>query len=361
MVDDHEENLRVLASILMPHGYDLIPANCGAQVFERLKNRVPDLILLDVILPDINGVEICRKLKQVSDYVDIPVVFLSAADDKELVVEALESGGVDYIAKPFNQAELLTRVRTHIALKQARDELELLAADKDQLLRVMAHDFKNQISGVLMSSKLLLEREECQSLPDRSLKLIKNVAESSERMMGFMKSFLANQGTSKQTIDVRPVDGEEILSMVIENVESSALMKQTEIIRGEGVVGRRILADGNACRQVFENLIENAVKFCPRGSRVEVSSRVVANNRIEVVIADNGPGFTVEDQKKMFRKYSKLSTRPSGGEPSTGLGLYIVKSLMEGMGGGIRLEGKKEGAAFILNFRAQELAECASE
>ena len=356
MVDDHEENLKVLAGILLPEGYDLIPADSGEQVFERLANRKPDLILLDVVMPGMSGVEVCRMLKRKPDLADIPVIFLSAADDKALVVEALESGGVDYIAKPFNQAELLTRVRTHIALKQARDSLALLAADKDQLIRVMAHDFKNQISGVLMSAKLLLERDECLALPERSLKLIRNVDESSERMMGFLKSFLANQGTGKQVIKVRPLDVEEVVSGVLSDVEASATMKKTTLVRGSTVRDWRVLADANAARQVLDNLVENAVKFCPKGSRVEVSTELKEGSRIEVVVSDNGPGFTDADRDRMFQRYSRLSARPSGGEPSTGLGLFIAKTLMQEMGGDLRLDETETGARFVLLFRARPLA-----
>ncbi|MBC7979330.1 MAG: response regulator, partial [Armatimonadetes bacterium] len=234
MVDDHEENLRVLAGILGPQGYDLMPAATGLQVFERLAGRVPDLILLDVVLPDIDGLEVCRRLKANPEWSDIPVIFLSAADDKAVVVGALESGGVDYISKPFNQSELLTRVRTHLALKRTRDDLALLAADKDELLKVMAHDFKNQLSGVLMSAKLLLDREECASLPERSLKLLRNVGESSERMMGFLKSFLANQGARQQILKVRKVDLEEMIDICVREVEPIAAVKGTRISREMG-------------------------------------------------------------------------------------------------------------------------------
>ena len=355
MVDDHEENLRVLAEILAPQGYDLIPAESGEVAFQRLDKRIPDLILLDVILPDIGGIDICRRLMARADCKDVPVIFLSAANDKELVVEALESGGVDYIAKPFNRAELLTRVKTHMELKIARDSLRLLAADKDQLLRVMAHDFKNQISGVLMSAKLLLDREECQQLPERSLKLIHNMRESSERMMGFMKSFLANQNRKKQAIKVREIDPGELVGQAIVEIEPAAMLKQTEISCSEPISGWRVLGDENAVRQVLENLLSNAVKFCPSGSQVDLSYRLRSDEKIEIVVSDNGPGFRDEDKVKMFKRYSRLSARPSGGEPSTGLGLHIVKGLMEDMGGAVTLEDTMQGACFVLRFKARKL------
>ncbi|MFD2257138.1 response regulator [Luteolibacter algae] len=354
MVDDHEENLRIIAGVLGPHGYDLMPALNATQVFERMASRVPDLILLDVVLPDMNGIEICRRLKQNEKWNEIPVIFLSAADDKSLVVEALESGGVDYISKPFNQAELISRVRTHLLLKQTRDDLALLAADKDELLRVMAHDFKNQLSGVLMSAKLLLERKESAALPERSLKLIRNMWESSDRMMGFLKSFLANQGARRQSLEVRPVDLEELISSCIAEVEPSALVKGTKIKRAKGEGVGKVLMDSNAGRQVIGNLIENAIKFCPMRSEVCISTSLGDSGMALIEVVDNGPGFTPEDRTRMFERYSRLSARPSGGEPSTGLGLFIVKSLVLAMGGRIRLaddEPGEKGARFLLEFK----------
>ncbi len=174
--------------------------------------------------------------------------------------------------------------------------------------------------------------------------------------MGFMKSFLANQGTRQQSLELRLVDVEELISTAVREVEPSALMKQTTILREKGSEGWRALADGNAARQILENLLENGVKFCPKGSEVKIFSRITEGNLIEVTVADNGPGFTGADRERIFQRYSRLSARPSGGEPSTGLGLYIVKSLTEEMSGSIRLMETEKGATFVLTFKAQKLA-----
>ena len=109
-------------------------------------------------MPGIDGLTTCRRLKADPRWADLPVIFLSAADDKNLVVQALESGGVDYVTKPFNKAELLSRVRTHLALKKARDELRHLAENKDELLGILAHDLKNHLAGMKLSAGLLSER-----------------------------------------------------------------------------------------------------------------------------------------------------------------------------------------------------------
>src|SRR6185436_17616312 len=124
----------------------------------RLTIRLPDLILLDVLMPGMDGLEVCRKIRENPAWNDIPIIFLSAADDKDLIVRALEAGGVDYVTKPFNHREMLSRVRTHLALKAARDKLKHLEEDKDELLGILAHDLKNHLGGMQMSANLLRER-----------------------------------------------------------------------------------------------------------------------------------------------------------------------------------------------------------
>src|SRR6266567_75225 len=123
VVDDQEANLQVLGTILGRLGFDIVPALDAEQALRRLAARPVDLILLDVLMPGLDGFEVCRRIRANPAWTDIPIIFLSAADDKNLIVRALESGGVDYVTKPFNSAELLSRVRTHLALKTARDRL----------------------------------------------------------------------------------------------------------------------------------------------------------------------------------------------------------------------------------------------
>ena len=120
--------------------------------------RLPDLILLDVLMPGMDGFEVCRRIRENPEWKDIPIIFLSAADDKDLIVRALEAGGVDYVTKPFNHAEMLSRVRTHLALKMTRDRLKQLAEDKDELLGILAHDLKNHLGGMQMSAQPLRNR-----------------------------------------------------------------------------------------------------------------------------------------------------------------------------------------------------------
>jgi two-component system sensor histidine kinase/response regulator len=120
IVDDQEENIRVVGNLLAMVNYDIVAATSAERAFKRLKARIPDIILLDLMMPGTDGLELCRSIKSDPRWEQIPIIFLSAADDKNLVVQALEAGGVDYVTKPFNRAELISRVRTHLALKETR-------------------------------------------------------------------------------------------------------------------------------------------------------------------------------------------------------------------------------------------------
>src|SRR5580692_129573 len=194
VVDDQPANIQIVGAVLGKLGHEIIPASDGATALKRVALRMPDLILLDLLMPGMNGCEVCLQLKLNPDWKDIPVIFLSAADDKDLIVRALNSGGVDYITKPFNQAELISRVRTQLALKTARDRLKQLAEDKDELLGILAHDLKNYLGGINMSADLM--SGQIKNFKDERLtQLTDNMVRSSASAMAFVKEFLANSAT----------------------------------------------------------------------------------------------------------------------------------------------------------------------
>ena len=178
VVDDQESNIQIVGAALGKLGFEILPANGGLQACQRLAIRRPDLILLDLLMPEMDGFAVCRRIREHRDWAEIPIIFLSSADDKDLIVRALESGGVDYITKPFNHAELVTRVRTHLALKRARDELKQLAEDRDELLGILTHDLKNHLGGMDMSAQLL--RDRTAAMADPKLRLMaENISHSS--------------------------------------------------------------------------------------------------------------------------------------------------------------------------------------
>ena len=349
VVDDQPANIQIVGSVLGKLGYEIVPASDGLTALKRIAIRPPDLILLDLLMPGMDGCEVCRHVRENPDWNDIPVIFLSAADDKDLIVRALDSGGVDYITKPFNQAELISRVRTHLALKNARDRLKQLAEDKDELMGILTHDLKSHLAGIEMSATVL--RDQVVKLGDsRSTQLAENILHSGTQLLAFVKEFLAN-AAADHGLEIKPVrlNLSESAIIAMRQYQEPARRKRLEIqtdLPNEAFV----LADPSALNQVLDNLLSNAIKFSPPGKKIFFKVRS-ENSHVEFQIQDQGPGFKPEDRARLFHRYARLSARPTGGEPSTGLGLSIVNKLVLAMNGKLSCHSiHGEGTTFTVQL-----------
>ncbi len=344
VVDDQEANIQVVGSALGKLGFEILPARDGPQALKRLAIRRPDLILLDLLMPNMDGFEVCRRILENREWAEIPIIFLSSADDKALIVRALESGGVDYITKPFNQAELITRVRTHLALKIARDGLKQLAEDRDELLGILTHDLKSHLGGIHLSAEML--RDRAAVIEDAKLRLmVENISASSSQVLAFVKEFLANASADHGlAIKIEAVNMAHAVSRALRQYEDGAQRKKLTFRSNLPSQGAMVLADSAALNQILDNLVSNAVKFSPPGKEISVTVRLTVSH-VECEVQDHGPGFKPDDKARIFRRYSRLSARPTGGEPSTGLGLSIVKKLVQAMRGQIAWEATPGGGA----------------
>lgn len=350
VIDDQPSNIQMVGSVLGHLGYEILPACDGVTAMKRLSLRKPDLILLDLLMPGKDGCEVCRQIKENKSWKDIPIIFLSAADDKDLTVRALNAGGVDYITKPFNHSELVTRVRTQLELKNTRDRLQQLAEDKDELLGILAHDLKNFLGGINMSADLI-HKQAAQNGNERLRQLAENIVRTSAQSLAFVKEFLANAAADHGYVPrISAVNISEIAANVVRQYAEFAGRKNLTIETNFPAKDSTVIADASALHQVLENLVSNALKFSPQGKCVYVS--ILPGERdTECVIRDEGPGFTAQDKARMFRRYGRLSARPTGGEPSTGLGLSIVRKLMRVMNGELSCDSKPGcGATFRIRL-----------
>jgi two-component system, sensor histidine kinase and response regulator len=351
VVDDQESNIQIVGAALGKLGFEILPASGGSQALQRLAVRQPDLILLDLLMPEMDGFEVCRRIRENLEWAEIPIIFLSSADDKGLIVRALESGGVDYITKPFNHAELVTRVRTHLALQRARDELKQLAEDRDELLGILTHDLKNHLGGMDMSAQLLRERTE--ALADPKLRLMaENISHSSSQMLAFLKEFLANTSADHGwKLQTEPINLSEAAARVVQQHQGAARRKQLTLELVLPANGTLVQADAAALNQVMDNLLSNAIKFSAMGKQIRLTVCPPGVRFVECQVQDEGPGFTEKDKAGMFRRYGRLSARPTGGEPSTGLGLSIVKKLVLAMQGELACDSTPgNGATFAFRL-----------
>jgi two-component system, sensor histidine kinase and response regulator len=354
VIDDQEANVRVVGNILGELGFAIVPATSGDQALRRVTAKPPDLVLLDVLMPGMDGFEVCRRIRELTSGAEIPIIFLSAADDKNLIVRALEGGGVDYVTKPFNPAELISRVRTHLSLKAARDRLRQLAEDKDELLGILTHDLKNHLGGMQMTAQLLYDRAAAAN--DPALKRMSgNILTSTGQMLAFVRQFLANSSADRGlTVHIEPVCLISVTSKIVRQYAELAERKSIRLHLEIPEANALVQADRAGLEQVLDNLISNAVKFSPSGKNVWIQVQSGADAH-RCVIRDEGPGFTAEDRAQMFQRYRRLSAAPTGGEPSTGLGLSIVKKLIDAMQGELQCESTPgQGTAFSVILAASK-------
>jgi two-component system sensor histidine kinase/response regulator len=351
VVDDQEANVRVLGTMLGQQGYEIVPVTTGEQALRRLAAYPADLILLDVLMPEMDGFEVCQRIRQKPELSEIPIIFLSAADDKTFIVRALEAGAVDYVTKPFNQAELISRVRTHLALKLARDRLRQLAEDKDELMGILAHDLKNHLGGMQMSAQLMHDR--ALSLGDERLKRTSgNILDASNQMFSFVKEFLANAAADRGlALNLEAVSLSEAASDAILRYADAAQRKSITIHKEFPLDTPLVTADQRAIDQVIDNLVSNAVKFSPHEKSIWLSIGTPSEGFLECRVRDEGPGCDEKDLAEMFTRYKRLSARPTAGEPSTGLGLSIAKRHVGAMNGTLHCESEPgKGAVFVLRL-----------
>jgi two-component system, sensor histidine kinase and response regulator len=353
VVDDISKNLQVVGTMLRNEGYEVMPAGSGAQALDRVRVRLPDLILLDLMMPEMDGLEVCHRLKTDPATGQIPIIFLTASNEMEHLMKGFEAGAVDYITKPFNAPELLARVRTHLELKHARQRLRELNEEKNEFMGIAAHDLRNPLSAIKGYSEMMIE--DAQALEHRELEENgRRVLETAARMAEMVQNLLdANRiERGEMQLHLARADLPAVVTAVLETQRPRAATKQQTLQWQNNAGAVLVLADSIVLAQVIENLVSNAVKYSPPGKNIFVRLEKHAQGaRVEV--QDEGPGLSAEDQKKLFGKFARLSAKPTGGEHSTGLGLSIVKKMVEAMNGKVWCESELgRGATFIVELPA---------
>ena len=351
VVDDISKNLQVVGTILRNEGYHVMPATSGLQALERVSAQPPDLILLDLMMPEMDGLEVCSRLKADPLTRQIPVIFLTASNEMEHLMKGFEAGAVDYITKPFNAPELLARVRTHLELKHARERLREMNEEKNEFMGIAAHDLRNPLSAIQGYAEMIIE--DAQSLAHRDLEGNgQRIREAAKRMTEMVQNFLdANRiERGELKLNMAISDLSPLLQSVLETQSPHATAKGQMIQLELPPTPTLALADVSITLQVFENLVSNAVKYSPPGKKIFVRLKAEAGV-VRFEVEDQGPGLSKEDQKKLFGKFARLSAKPTGGEHSTGLGLSIVKRLVEAMNGKVWCESELGmGAKFIFTI-----------
>jgi two-component system sensor histidine kinase/response regulator len=360
IVDDVAENLQILRARLRLKGYLVREAKSGLEALLDVEQHVPDLILLDVQMPEMDGFEVCRRLKEQEFSRNIPIIFITGRGDTDDLVLGFKAGAVDYVIKPFNSAELMTRVQTHLELKFARDilkqknaELEKLNREKSEFLGIAAHDLKNPLATVRWLTDLL----KTGTLPqEKSLDTLDKITLSVERMFRLVKNLLDVNAVEEASIDT-PLENVNLvfsIADVLTDYEEQAEQKGIKISFQNTATNATVCINAEILGQIIDNLISNALKYSPLGGQVFVRVASDVPEKPEMVsfsVQDEGEGISEDEQHKLFAKFTTLSAKPTANEHSSGLGLFIVKKLTDAAGGTVSCQSAKgKGATFTVEF-----------
>ena len=346
VVDDQQANVKLVGVLLDGAGYDVLPALSGEQGLARAAAHQPDLILLDMLMPQMDGFEVCERLKADPALARIPVIFVTAAQDRELLVRAFRSGAVDYIVKPFVPEELLARVGTHLALKLIQDRLERIAREREDLVNLVAHDLKNPLSSMLFTSRFAEDAKIDEAQLRRLLEL---VGTSATEALEFIRIYLEQRASgAERTVTSSAVLLAETVAAVIESEQPQAaargLRLQVEPIDPEICVHAEAIALRNALR----NLLSNAMKYAASGGEALVCVRRGAPGFWQLCVLDRGPGIPRDKRQQLFKRFVRLAEHDPSNGLSSGLGLAITKQAVENFGGHLWYEDRPGGGAMFI-------------
>ncbi|HEX2853579.1 MAG TPA: hybrid sensor histidine kinase/response regulator [Opitutaceae bacterium] len=351
IVDDDRLNIRILAGILKTEGYVLSDANTGEKAIEVYANFKPHLVLLDVMMPGIDGFETCRRLKKAYGDDCPPVIFITAKNESDDVVEGLSAGGADYLPKPFKPKEVLARIRSHLQNQLLSEQQKLLVeqlnkadAAKTRFLGMAAHDLRNPLSSIRGLAEFLLDGTVGQLTPDQ-LDLVNTIHSASQSMLTLVNELLdvATIESGELKINPEPHDLTEIITKSVYLTNIEAAKKQTRVDFNPQPPSVVAKIDSAKMRQVVENLLSNAVKYSPPGSIITVEVRSEIGLRTcGFSVKDQGPGIPENERHKLFKDFGRLSVQPTAGEKSTGLGLAICRKIVEAHHGSVVAENLPE-------------------
>ncbi len=348
LVVDDDQAVRLLLNQLFLQDFRLTFAENNAQALAELEQQSFDLVLLSLDAPSVNGFDLLRRLRAEPATADLPVMLISTLDDNSCVVRGLHAGANDYLTKPLDPEVVRARVDTQLALKRVADERKQTIAQlrftqemQENFTRIVSHDLKGPLTNIRMAQFMLRdimhENEQARSILD-------NMDVTLNGMVEMIRVFLDAMDSQQLEPVLAPQDALELVYNVIEQYRINAERKEIDLRMTDcsGVV----LADHRLLRQVLSNLVSNAIKFSPHRTQTTLWTES-HGDAIRICVADRGPGIPGDERGQLFTMFSKVSVRPTGGESSTGLGLWIVKSLTELQGGSVGVDQREGGGSIF--------------
>lgn len=342
VVDDNELNREMLSRRLERKNFEVVTVEDGHKALEVLEEEMFDLVLLDIMMPGITGLEVLETVRKRFSAAELPIIMTTAKTQSEDIVEALHLGANDYVTKPIDFNVLLARVDTHLNLKN-------LFRLKDDFLSMASHDLKNPLFVIVCQAYLIATKAPVGStMTEETMAMVDQIGQHAKNMQKIIADFLDFQAVEDGNIKLnkRRVDLTEIGNRVVTNYQPYAAEKEITLkfLGSSPESEATIMGDPARLEQVVQNLVGNALKFNPAEGHVEVE--ICSNgSSIEFLVRDKGPGLSDQDLEKVFVNFGKLSRRPTGKESSSGLGLAICKKLIDLHNGEIGARNNPDGGA----------------
>ena len=353
VVDDGIDNLRLLSDLLGKHGYEVRAVTTGRQALQAVEHDPPDLILLDITMPEMNGYEVCRRLKATDRSKDVPVIFLTSLTDTADKVRAFDAGGVDYVTKPFQLDEVLARVKAHVTLRRAQADLadsytrlRALEQLRDDLVRMVVHDMGSPLQA--LSINLLLLKG---AVHDDSQDILQSASKVAEELSQMISDLFDVSRLEESRMPIRRAVWD--LTQMAGDVRAVlGAIDATRLIDIESAGAVEVSCDGALVRRVIENLVTNALRHTPAGSPIRISI-ASGEGRARVAVHDQGRGVPPEAAERIFEKFGTVEARQESAYHSVGLGLAFCKLAIEAHGGTIGVDpGVRAGSRFWFELPA---------
>ncbi len=336
IVDDLPQNLKLLSELMKGHNYYVRPATSGKLALLAAQAIPPDLILLDINMPVMDGFETCEKLKSLEKTKNIPIIFLSANTEPDAIVRGFELGAVDYITKPFNATEVLIRVKTHLDLKFSKETIVKQSHAQQELLHVLCHDLMNSV-GAAQAMMDIKKMDEGFSEEDEMMSLAINNAVD---VIGIVHQ-LRKIDENKMQISLTLCNLKELISETLIILQAKIQQKNIEIIvdiNDEEVV---LVESVSFVNSIMNNLLTNAIKFSYPDSKIIISAKKI-EDVVHLSVKDFGIGMPESLQADVFEVEKTTTREGTSGELGTGFGMPLVKKFIEAYGGSIEIASQEE-------------------
>ena len=361
VVDDVQTNVLLLNALLGKEGYGILVANNGQEALEVIRNENPDLILLDVMMPGMDGFEVAERLKSEEFRCEIPIIFLTALDDTQSIVNGFKLGVGDFISKPFRKEELMVRIKHQLSLVAARriieeknEELRKTIAGRDKMYSVIAHDLRSPMASMKMLLNTIMMSVEKDNIDPDIFDMLEMSNKTSEEVFSLLDNLLkwTKSQLGKLTVIPQKLDISGLADGVVEVMNSVAEVKHIKLIRTDHE-SFFVYVDIEMIKSILRNLISNAVKFSNPDSEIKVGIKA-EDGKVIVSVTDSGKGIKKEDQHKLLKDSTHFTTYGTNSEEGSGLGLLLCRDFARKNGGELWFESE-ENLGSVFSFSLPQL------